>query len=400
MPAFHDYQRLYEQSIRDPEEFWGATSRDLLSWSHDFHTVRSGSLKHGDVSWFLGGELNASYNCVDRHAAESPHKPAIIFESDDGSQNRTVSYLQLQHQVSQLAYALKDMGVRKGDVVTIYLPMIPEAVVAILACARIGAIHSIVFAGFSAGSLRDRLLDAKSKVLLTCDEGCRGGKTISIKRIVDDALVGCPEVGSVIVYRRTGAQVPWSSGRDLWWHEEVEKWPRYLHPERLSSEDPLFLLYTSGSTGKPKGVLHTVGGYLVGAAATGKYVFDLHRQDRFFCAGDVGWITGHTYVVYAPLILGTSTIVFEGTPTFPDNSRYWEIVDRHHITHFYVAPTALRLLKQGGDEWVNKHPMQSLRALGSVGEPIAPDVWNWYSTTVGKGQCHVVDVSIWPPRHS
>lgn len=384
---------MYEKSIRQPDEFWSTTSRDLLSWSHDFHTVRSGSLRHGDVSWFLGGELNASYNCIDRHARESPNKVAIIFESDDGSRNRTISYQELQHQVSQLGHALKNMGVQKGDVVTIYLPMIPEAVVAILACARIGAIHSVVFAGFSSGSLRDRLIDAKSKVLLTSDEGCRGGKTIGIKKIVDEALVGCPDVGSVLVHRHTGAPVPWTTSRDLWWHEEVEKWPKYLVPEQLSSEDPLFLLYTSGSTGKPKGVLHTIGGYLVGAAATGKYVFDLHQQDRFFCAGDVGWITGHTYVVYAPLLLGASTVVFEGTPTFPDISRYWDIVERYQITHFYVAPTALRLLKQGGDEPIRKHRMDSLRVLGSVGEPIAPDLWNWYYETVGRGECHIVDVS-------
>lgn len=384
---------MYEHSIRRPDEFWGTESRTLLSWFQDFHTVQSGSLKNGDVSWFLGGELNASYNCVDRHASKTHNKTAIIFQSDDGSRNRNISYLELQHQVSQLGYALKDMGVRKGDVVTIYLPMLPEAVVAILACARIGAIHSVVFAGFSSGALRDRLIDAKSKVLLTSDEAYRGGKIIGIKKIVDEALVECPEVGSVLIYKHTGASIPWKSGRDLWWHEELDKWPRYLNPEPMSSEDPLFLLYTSGSTGKPKGVLHTTGGYLVGAAATAKYVFDLHEQDRFFCAGDVGWITGHTYVVYAPLLLGASTVVFEGTPTFPDNSRYWDIVNRHHITHFYVAPTALRLLKQGGDEPVNRYQMDFLRVLGSVGEPIAPDVWSWYSKVVGRGKCHVVDVS-------
>lgn len=375
--------------------FWGSLARELLSWDRDFHTTQHGTLKRGNVSWFLGGELNASFNCVDRHALQTPNKTALIYISDDGSVDRTLTFQELLEEVCRLAYVLKDLGVRKGDTVTIYLPMIPEAVISLLACARIGAIHSVVFAGFSSDSLADRIVDAKSQVLITADEGRRGGKSTGLKKIVDQALSQprCSDVSRVLVYKRTGAEIPWVEGRDVWWHEQVENWPRYLTPERMSAEDPLFLLYTSGSTGKPKGILHTTGGYLLGAAATGKYVFDLHPDDRFFCGGDVGWITGHTYVVYSPLVLGVTTVVFEGTPVFPDASRYWEIVDSHRITHFYVAPTALRLLKRAGDEYL-KYPMSYLRILGSVGEPIAPEIWKWYQEKVGKGKCHVVDVSI------
>jgi acetyl-CoA synthetase len=282
------------------------------------------------------------------------------------------------------------MGVRKGDTVAIYLPMIPEALVAILACIRIGAVHSVVFAGFSADSLRDRVIDAKSKVVITTDEGKRGGKLIGTKKIVDDALKQCPDVSHVLVYKRTGADIPWTAGRDLWWHEEVEKWPSYIAPEIVNSEHPLFLLYTSGSTGKPKGVMHTTAGYLLGAAMTGKYVFDIHHGDRYFCGGDVGWITGHTYVVYAPLLLGVTTVVFEGTPAYPNFSRYWDIIEKHGVTQFYVAPTALRLLKRAGDEHV-KAQMKDLRVLGSVGEPIAAEVWKWYFEVVGKEEAHIVD---------
>jgi acetyl-CoA synthetase len=283
------------------------------------------------------------------------------------------------------------MGVKKGDTVAIYLPMIPEALIAFLACTRIGAMHSVVFAGFSADSLRDRVLDAKSKVVITTDEGRRGGKVIATKKIVDDALKQCPEVTHCLVYKRTGADVPFTEGRDWWWHEEVEKYPSYIPPEPMNSEDPLFLLYTSGSTGKPKGVMHTTAGYLLGAAATGKYVFDIHDNDIFFCGGDVGWITGHTYVVYAPLLLGVATVVFEGTPAYPNFSRYWDVIAKHKCTQFYVAPTALRLLKRAGDHWV-KPDMPDLRILGSVGEPIAAEVWKWYFEVVGRERCHIVDV--------
>ena len=390
-----EYQKLYKESITEPEKFWGERARELLSWSRDFETVRSGSLLNGDSSWFLEGQLNASYNCVDRHAFKDPERVAIIYEADEPGEGRNVTYGELLRQVSKTAWALKQMGVRKGDTVAIYLPMIPEALVALLACVRIGAVHSVVFAGFSADSLRDRVIDAKSKVVITTDEGRRGGKLIGTKKIVDDALKQCPDVNHVLVYKRTGADVPWTEGRDLWWHEEVEKWPSYFPPEPVNSEDPMFLLYTSGSTGKPKGILHTTAGYLLGCAMTGKYVFDIHDGDRYFCGGDVGWVTGHSYVVYAPLLLGVTTVVFEGTPAYPNFSRYWDIIANHRVTQFYVAPTALRLLKRAGDEHV-KADMKDLRVLGSVGEPIAAEVWKWYFEVVGKGEAHVVDVSAYP----
>ncbi|AEO61739.1 hypothetical protein MYCTH_2097501 [Thermothelomyces thermophilus ATCC 42464] len=390
LSGLEEYQRLYKESITEPDKFWGRLARELLTWHKDFQTVRSGSLVNGDVAWFLEGEINASYNCIDRHAFKDPNRVAIIYEADEPTDGRTVTYGELLREVSRVAYVLKSLGVRKGDTVAIYLPMIPEAVIAILACARIGAVHSVVFAGFSADSLRDRVLDARSRVVITADEGKRGGKLIGTKKIVDDALRQCPDVTGVLVFKRTGADIPMTKGRDVWWHEEVEKWPAYMAPERMSAEDPLFLLYTSGSTGKPKGMMHTTGGYLVGAAATGKYVFDIHDGDRFFCGGDVGWITGHTYVVYAPLLLGVSTVVFEGTPAYPNFSRYWDIIEKHKVTQFYVAPTALRLLKRAGDQHV-RNEMKHLRVLGSVGEPIAAEVWKWYFEVVGKEESQIVD---------
>ncbi|EFY96822.1 AMP-binding enzyme [Metarhizium robertsii] len=385
-----EYQKLYKESITNPNKFWGERARELLSWYRDFETVSSGTLADGDVKWFPEGQLNASYNLVDRHAFKDPDRVAIIYEADEPQDGRNVTYSELLRQVSKCAWSLKQMGIRKGDTVAIYLPMIPEALVAILACVRIGAVHSVVFAGFSADSLRDRVLDARSRVVITTDEGKRGGKLIGTKKIVDDALKQCPDVTNVLVFKRTGADVPMQAGRDVWWHEELEKWPSYIAPEVMNSEDPLFLLYTSGSTGKPKGVLHTTAGYLLGAAMTGKYVFDIHDGDRYFCGGDVGWITGHTYVVYAPLLLGVSTVVFEGTPAYPNFSRYWDIIEKHKVTQFYVAPTALRLLKRAGDEHV-KGDIKHLRVLGSVGEPIAAEVWKWYFEVVGREEAHVVD---------
>ena len=387
-----EYKKLYKESIEAPEEFWGKLARELLTWERDFQTVHSGSFLNGDNAWFLEGRLNASFNCVDRHAFKDPDRTAIIYEADEPGEGRTISYGELLREVSKLSFTLKQMRVKKGDTVALYLPMVPEAIVAFLACTRIGAMHSVVFAGFSSDSLRDRLIDAQTKVIITSDEGKRGGKLIATKKIVDDALRQCPDVSHCLVLKRTGAEVPWTNGRDFWWHEETAKWPSYFAPESMSSEDPLFLLYTSGSTGKPKGVMHTTAGYLIGAAATGKYVFDIHDNDRFFCGGDVGWITGHTYVVYAPLLLGVATVVFEGTPAYPDFSRYWQIIDKHEVSQFYVAPTALRLLKRAGDQHC-KTPMKKLRILGSVGEPIAAEVWKWYHEVVGKNEAHVVDVS-------
>lgn len=349
-------------------------------------------MENGDVAWFPEGQINASYNCVDRHAIKNPDKVAIIYEADEPNEGRTITYGELLREVSRVAWVLKQRGVKKGDTVAIYMPMIPEALVAFLACSRIGAVHSVVFAGFSSDSLRDRVLDAGSKVVITTDEGKRGGKIIGTKRIVDEGLKQCPDVTTALVFKRTGAEVPWTEGRDIWWHEEVEKYPSYIAPEPVNSEDPLFLLYTSGSTGKPKGVMHTTAGYLLGAAMTGKYVFDIHDGDRYFCGGDVGWITGHTYVVYAPLLLGVATVVFESTPAYPNFSRYWDVIEKHKVTQFYVAPTALRLLKRAGDEHIH-HKMEHLRILGSVGEPIAAEVWKWYFEKVGKEDAHICDVS-------
>lgn len=390
--TFEEYQVLYKESIENPDKFWGEKARELLHWDIPFQTVKNGSFEHGDVSWFLEGRLNACYNCVDRWAFKEPDRPAIIYEADEPSEGRIITYGELLREVCKLAFVLKQMGVRKGDTVAIYLPMIPEALIAFMAIVRIGAVHSVVFAGFSSESLRDRVINAGSKVVITSDEGKRGGKVIGTKRIVDDALNQCPDVKNVIVFRRTGAEVPMTPGRDFWWHEEVSKYPGYCAPALMDSEDPLFLLYTSGSTGKPKGVMHTTAGYLLGAAVTGKYVFDLHPGDKMGTAGDVGWITGHTYAVYSPLLLGVSTLIFEGTPAYPNFSRYWDIIEKHGITQFYVAPTALRLLKKAGDHHINKE-MKSLRVLGSVGEPIAEDVWKWYHEKVGKEECHVIDVS-------
>ncbi|KAF8454522.1 hypothetical protein BGX38DRAFT_1249374 [Terfezia claveryi] len=388
--AFEEYRAKYKESIENPTQFWGNLARELLHWDIPFQTVKNGSFETGDVSWFLEGRLNACYNAVDRHAFAKPNRPAVIYEADEPSEGRIITYSELLREVCKLAYTLKEMGVKKGDTVAIYMPMIPEAIVAFLAVVRIGAIHTVVFAGFSSESLRDRVQDAKSKVVITTDEGKRGGKNIATKKIVDAALEECPDVKNVIVYRRTGSEVLMKEGRDVWWHDELSKYPAYCPPELMASEDPLFLLYTSGSTGKPKGVMHTTGGYLVGAAATGKYVFDLHPGDKMGTAGDVGWITGHTYCVYAPLLLGVATLVFEGTPAYPNFSRYWEIISKHKLTQFYCAPTALRLLKRAGDHHI-KGDLSSLRILGSVGEPIAEEVWRWYHEKVGREECHVVD---------
>lgn len=365
-------------------------ANELLTFSRPFDKVQYGGFEHGDVSWFLNGQLNASYNCVDRHALQDPERVAIIYEADEEKDSRKITYGELLREVSRVAATLQSFGVTRGDTVAIYMPMIPEAIIALLAVTRLGALHSVVFAGFSSGSLVDRIENANSKVVITTDEGRRGGKAVSTKRIVDEALKSCPDVKHVLVYKRTGAEVPWTEGRDFWWHEEVVKYRPYFAPVDVPSEHPLFLLYTSGSTGKPKGVLHTTAGYLLGAAMTGKYVFDVHPGDIYFTAGDVGWITGHTYVLYAPLLLGVTTLVFEGTPAFPSFSRYWDIIEKYKATQFYVAPTALRLLKRAGDEFIH-HDLSSVRTLGSVGEPIAPEIWQWYHEVIGNEEAHIVD---------
>lgn len=386
------YRQMYDQSINDPETFFGEKGREFLDWDRPFTKVKSGSLKKGDVAWFLNGELNAAYNCVDRHAFANPSKPALIYEADDEKDNRVITFGELLRQVSEVAGVLKSWGVKKGDTVAVYLPMIPEAVVAMLAVARLGAIHSVVFAGFSAGSLKDRVVDAGSKVVITCDEGKRGGKTVHTKKIVDEGLNGVDQVAKILVFQRTGTEgIPMRAGRDHWWHEEAAKHRGYLPPVPCNAEDPLFLLYTSGSTGSPKGVVHTTGGYLLGAALTTRYVFDIHPEDVLFTAGDVGWITGHTYALYGPLVLGTATIIFESTPAYPDYGRYWRIIERHRATHFYVAPTALRLIKRVGEAEIAKYDTSSLRVLGSVGEPIAPELWEWYHDKIGNKNCVICD---------
>lgn len=367
-------------------------ARKFLSWDRDFHTVKAGSLEHGDPSWFLGGQLNASFNCVDRHAFKNPDKKAIIFEADIESESTTLTFGELLREVSQCAGVLQSWGVKKGDRVAIYLPMTPEALIAMLACTRLGAIHSVIFAGFSSGSIKDRITDAQCKVIITTDEGKRGGKVINNKKIVDEALKECPSIEKVLVYKRTGnPDVYMEEGRDFYWQDLAPDFPGYLPPVSVDSEDPLFMLYTSGSTGAPKGVVHCTGGYLLGAAMTSKYVFDLQDDDVLFTAGDVGWITGHSYALYGPLALGITTIVFEGTPAFPDFGRFWKIIEKHRATHFYVAPTALRMLKKSGEDEISKYDLSSLRTLGSVGEPIASEIWQWYDEKIGHGCCHISD---------
>lgn len=394
---FAEYEKLYKQSIEDPNTFFGEQAKSL-DWHKPFDQARhpkdpASDFEHGDLpSWFLNGELNASYNAVDRWAIKNPNKSAIVYEADEPSEGRIITYGELLKEVSKLAHSLTKLGVKKGDSVAVYLPMIPEAVITLLAIVRIGAVHSVVFAGFSSTSLRDRILDGDSRIVITADESKRGGKSIETKKIVDEALKGCPDVRNVIVFKRTGnAHVPFNAGRDLWWHEELNKYGSYFPPVPVNSEDPMFLLYTSGSTGKPKGIQHNTAGYLLGALMTTKYTFDVHEEDIIFTAGDVGWITGHTYVVYGPLLAGATTVVFEGTPAYPNYSRYWEIVDKHKVNQFYVAPTALRLLKRAGSKYIEKYDLLSIRVLGSVGEPIAAEVWHWYNDNIGRGKAHIVD---------
>lgn len=396
---FDQYLKMYKESIANPQEFFGKMAKELLDWTTPFTHLRYPAEGNGfdkttsdAAAWFLGGELNASYNCVDRHALANPDKPAIIYEADEVGEGYTLTYGQLLRDVCQVAQILTELGVKKGDTVAVYLPMIPELITTLMAITRIGAIHSVVFAGFSSSSLRDRINDANSKIVITADESKRGGKIIETKKIVDEALKSCPQVSNVLVFKRTGnSHIPWVKGRDLWWNEEIVKYPPYSPPVSVNSEDSMFLLYTSGSTGKPKGIQHTTAGYLLGALLTTKYVFDVHKEDILFTAGDVGWITGHSYVVYGPLLNGATTVVFEGTPAYPNYSRYWDIVDQYKVTQFYVAPTLLRLLKRAGSKYVADHDLSSLRTLGSVGEPIAPEVWEWYNENVGRGKAHICD---------
>ncbi len=388
--SLEEYQRLHRESLEDPTAFW-TREAELLTWFHPFHTVADGDYQEVDFGWFLGGRLNACFNCVDRHLAAHGERTAIIWAKDEAGEYERISYRQLYHQVGRVANLLRRMGVRKGDRVCIYLPMVPELAYCMLACARIGAIHSVVFAGFSAESLRDRILDARCRLLITADEGLRGGKRIPLKQTSDEAIAGLEFVEHVLVARRTGAEVEMRPGRDFWLAEEMRRERSYSPSEWMSAEDPLYILYTSGSTGKPKGVLHTTAGYLLHAALSHKLVFDLHDDDVYACVADVGWVTGHSYILYGPLANGATTVMFESTPVYPDAGRYWQMVDDLGITIFYTAPTAIRAIARAGDQWVKKHSRRSLRILGTVGEPINPDVWRWYHDVVGDGRCAVVD---------
>ncbi|HRN89282.1 acetate--CoA ligase [Hyphomicrobium sp.] len=387
------YKTLYDRSINDPEGFWGENGR-RLDWIRPYTKVKNTTFGPGDVSikWFEDGTLNVATNCIDRHLATKGDQVAIIWEGDDPAKDETITYRQLHERVCKFANVLKAHGVKKGDRVTIYLPMIPEAAYAMLACARIGAVHSIVFAGFSPDSLAGRIEDAESHFVITADEGLRGGKTVPLKKNTDEALERCTKGGGkVLVVRRTGNPVPFKEGRDLWLHDELAKVDAECPAVEVGAEDPLFILYTSGSTGKPKGVLHTTGGYLLYASITHQYVFDYHDGDIYWCTADVGWVTGHSYIVYGPLANGGTTLMFEGVPTYPSPSRFWDVVDKWSVNTFYTAPTAIRSLMGAGDDHVKKSSRASLRLLGSVGEPINPEAWEWYHRVVGEDRCPIVD---------
>ncbi|HEX4964904.1 MAG TPA: acetate--CoA ligase [Thermoanaerobaculia bacterium] len=388
--SFAEYQEMYRRSVEKPEAFWREMS-GIVDWFYPPRNVVDVDVEEVDFSWFSGGRLNACYNCVDRHLAERGEQTAIIWAGDEPGDYRHITYREVKHNVARIANVLLAHGVRKGDRVCIYLPMVPELAYSMLACARIGAMHSVVFAGFSAESLRDRILDAGCKVVFTANEGLRGGRKIPLKQTVDQAVEGLSVVEKVFVVRRTDKDVPMRTGRDFWLEEETARQRSTCPVEWMASEDPLFILYTSGSTGKPKGVLHTTGGYLVYAALTHKLVFDYHPGDVYCCAADIGWVTGHSYILYGPLTNGATTVMFESIPTYPDAGRYWRMVDDLGINIFYTAPTAIRAIARSGDEWVKRYKRDSLRILGSVGEPINPEVWTWYHDVVGDGRCAVVD---------
>jgi len=385
------YKELYERSVKDPEGFWGEQGK-RLDWIKPFTTVKNVSYK-GDVhiKWYEDGTLNVAANCLDRHLASRGDQTAIIFEGDDPNDSHHITYRELHEKVSRFANVLENLGVKKGDRVTIYLPMIPEAAVAMLACARVGAIHSIVFGGFSPDALAGRIQDCQSTLLITSDEGLRGGRRVPLKANADKALDTCWSVTNVVVVKRTGGDIHMKAGRDHWYHELVEQASPEHKPAEVNAEDPLFILYTSGSTGTPKGVVHTTGGYLVYASMTHQYVFDYKDGDIYWCTADVGWVTGHSYIVYGPLANGATTIMFEGIPSYPDNSRFWQVIDKHKVNIFYTAPTAIRALMRDGDEPVKKTSRASLRILGSVGEPINPEAWLWYYNVVGEKRCPIVD---------
>ena len=385
------YEAMYQHSISDPDGFWSQQAEAFLSWRKPWQSVREFDFHKGTASWFAEGELNVTENCIDRHLENRGDQTAIIWEGDDPADSRHITYGELHSAVCRLANVLKDRGVKKGDRVCIYMPMIPEAAYAMLACARIGAVHSVVFGGFSPDALKDRILDSDCRVVLTADEGVRGGRKVPLKANTDKALAQCPNVHTCLVVRRTGGAVAWNDAIDIAYHDAVAHASPDCEPAVMEAEDPLFILYTSGSTGKPKGVLHTTGGYLLQAAMTHKYVFDYKEGEVYWCTADVGWVTGHSYIVYGPLANGAITLMFEGVPTYPTAARCWEVVDKHQVASFYTAPTALRALMGAGDEWVTKTARQSLRILGTVGEPINPEAWEWYFHIVGDGRCPIMD---------
>ena len=386
---FDEYQELYKQSIEDPALFFKELAKENLSWIEDFKTTHNNEFS--DAKWFEGGKTNISVNCIDRHLANDANKIALIWEGDDPTDSRELTYQELHNEVCKFANVLKSLDVEKGSRVCIYMPMIVETAFAMLACTRIGAVHSVVFGGFSPESLKDRILDADCKIVITADEGLRGGKKVPLKLNVDEALLGCPNVKNTLVVKRTGGEIEWNKDRDVWYEDLVKNVSNVCDPEPMNSEDPLFILYTSGSTGKPKGVLHTTAGYLLGAHISFKYLFGIKPEDKYWCTADVGWITGHTYILYGPLSNGASTLMFEGVPTYPSASRCWEICDKHNISIFYTAPTAIRALMAQGDEPVKKTKRGSLRLLGTVGEPINPEAWDWYYSVVGNSKCEVID---------
>lgn len=388
-----EYESLYKRSVEDPEGFWAEMAEKNLSWYKKWDKVLDYDFNKPYIKWFSGGKLNATYNCLDRHLTTATrNKAAIIWEADDGSY-KTYTYQQLHMEVCRFANVLKKNGIKKGDRVTIYLPMIPELAISMLACARIGAIHSIVFGGFSATALRDRIQDCQSSMVITADKGVRGGKFVPLKASNDEAIEECPTVNKVIVVKRGDGEVAMKSGRDIWWHEEVNASDikNVCEPEQMDAEDPLFILYTSGSTGKPKGVLHTTGGYCLYTNMTFRYIFDYHEEDIHFCTADIGWVTGHSYIVYGPLSNGATSVMFEGVPTYPNAGRFWALCEKHRVNIFYTAPTAIRALMREGEKWVQEHDLSSLRILGSVGEPINPEAWMWYYKNVGKEKLPIVD---------
>ena len=385
------YQELYKNSIEDPEKFWGEEANKFISWSRPWETVTKGDFNSLNVNWFINGKLNACYNCVDRHLEKNKDKVAIIWEGNDPKNSKNITYSELHKQVCKFANVLKKLNIKKGDRVCIYLPMIPEAIIAILSCARIGAIHNVVFGGFSAEALKTRILDSDCRLLITADEGVRGEKIITLKTNCDLALETCPDVKHSIIIKHTGSKINWEKDRDLWYHEEMDSVNDICPIEEMDANDPLFILYTSGSTGKPKGILHSTGGYLVYVAMTHHYIFDYHQNDIFWCSADLGWITGHSYLVYGPLANGATTLLYEGVPNYPNFSRYWEIIDKYKVNIFYTSPTAIRALRREGDEWVMKTNRSSLKLLGTVGEPINPDTWEWYFNIVGEKRCPIVN---------